>query len=168
MLHLKSRLACRHFLSAWFRWIPLLGVRVLMASGSALIHRNWCEKWVNKYNRSRRRLTQFCPNQYSHLLVLWQWSNHFCLSVIPQLCVNYHWHLQGGGRGWLCLMYIVDSDSILCKRDLFFKKSLFSIVRFYEVQKCWVCNMLLSIFDVCCSHKVRIKVEKERERLQLV
>lgn len=99
LLHLKSRLACRHFLSAWFRWIPLLGVRVLMASGSAMIHRNWCEKWVNKYNRSRRRLTQFFLNQYRHLLVLWQWSNHFCLSVIPQLCVNYHWHLQGGGRG---------------------------------------------------------------------
>lgn len=60
-------------------------------------------------------------------------------------------------------MYIVDSDSILCKRDLFLKKSLFSIVRFYEVQKCWVYNMLLSIFDVCCTHKVRIKVEKERK-----
>lgn len=65
-------------------------------------------------------------------------------------------------------MYFVDSDSILCKRDLFLKKSLFSIVRFYEVQKCRVYNMLLSIFDVCCTHKVRIKVEKERERLQLV
>lgn len=135
MLHLKSRLACRHFLSAWFRWIPLLGVRVLMASGSALIHRNWCEKWVNKYNRSRRRLTQFCPNQYSHLLVLWQWSNHFCLSVVPQLCVNYHRHLQGGGG--LCLMYIVDSDSILCKRDLFFKK----VTVFYS-EILWSAEML--------------------------
>lgn len=41
-------------------------------------------------------------------------------------------------------------------------------MRFYEVQKCWVYNMLLSIFDVCCTHKVRIKVEKERERLQFI
>lgn len=169
MLHLKSRLACRHFLSAWFRWIPLLGVRVLMASGSALIHRNWCEKWVNKYNRSRRRLTQFCPNQYTTSLScdsdqITSVSAWFLSFVLITTGI-----FREGGGGWLCLMYFVDSDSILCKRDLFLKKSLFSIVRFYEVQKCWVYNMLLSIFDVCCgTHKVRIKVEKERERLQLV
>lgn len=132
-------------------WIPcMLGVRVLMASGSALIHRNWCEKWLNKYKRSRRRLTQFCPNQYSHLLIMWQLSNHFCLSMVPQRgasawCLGIVLPLTPSERGWLCLMYIVYhvySDSILCKRDLFFLKSLcFFIMRFYEAGMlgvCWV------------------------------
>lgn len=159
MLHLKSRLACRHFLSAWFRWIPLLGVRVLMASGSAMIHRNWCEEgdWHSSVQINTATSLSCDSDQITSVSA---WFLSFVLITTGIF--------REGGGGWLCLMYFVDSDSILCKRDLFLKKSLFSIVRFYEVQKCWVYNMLLSIFDVCCTHKVRIKVEKERERLQLV
>lgn len=147
-------------------WIPcMLGVRVLMASGSALIHRNWCEKWLNKYKRSRRRLTQFCPNQYTHLLVMWQLSNHFCLGVVPRHCVTTDTFRE---RGWLCLMYIVYhvySDSILCKRDLFFFKSLcFFIMRFYEAGMLGVC---LATRTACLIFvEVWIEVEKERERSQ--
>lgn len=128
-------------------WIPcMLGVRVLMSVYWWLVEVHWFTEIDVKSGWTNTRGVE--GDWHSSVRINTATSSScdsYQITSVSAWCLGIVLPLTPSERGWLCLMYIVYhvySDSILCKRDLFFLKSLcFFIMRFYEAGMLGVCWM---------------------------